>query len=94
MEDENILTTLLKIKKNNYKYITSNQVKEIITKYLDAIIKEKNREENKGKNDDIYNPKYLYNYNAPGLYNFYMNISNYINKNITSEYFNNDKKLR
>ena len=94
LEDENILTTLLQIKKSQYKYITSNQTKEIIAKYLDAIIEEKNREENKEIKDDKYNPKFLYNYNVPGIYNFYVNISNYINKNIAPDYFNNDKKLR
>ena len=94
LEDDNIFTTLIQIKKNNYKYISNNQVEEIIIKYLDEIIEEKDKEENKDQEDDIYNPKFLYNYNVPGLYNFYMNISNYINKNISSDYFNNEKKLR
>ena len=41
---------------------------------------------------NIYIPKFLHNYNAPGLYNFY--IFNYIKKNIILDYFNNEKKLR
>ena len=35
LENDNILATLLQIKKNNY--LTSNQPKEIITKYLDGL---------------------------------------------------------
>ena len=38
--------------------------------------------------------KFLFNYYVPGLYNFYQDISNYINKNITTNYFDNAKKLR
>ena len=55
LEDDNIFTTFLQIKKDNYKYITNNQVEEIITKYLDEIIKEE-------KKDYNYNPKFLYAY--------------------------------
>ena len=48
----------------------------------------------KEKNQIRPDPKFLYNYNVPGLYNFYKDISDYICKNITSNYFNNEKKLR
>ena len=79
------MTTLIEIKRNNYKYIKRDLVENIINKFLDEITFEKN-------NKNI--PKFLFNYNIPGFYNFYINISNYINKNITINYFNNEKKLR
>ena len=85
LEDNNILTTLLEIKKNGYKYIESNIVENIINKYLDEITIEKNTK---------YKPKFLFNYNVPGFYNFYIYISNYINRNITLSYFNNEKNIR
>ena len=85
LENNNILTTLIEIKRNNYKYIKRDLVENIINKFLDEITFEKN-------NKNI--PKFLFNYNIPGFYNFYINISNYINKNITINYFNNEKKLR
>ena len=85
LEDNNIFTTILDLKKNGYKVLTQNLVEEIVTKYLDEITIEKN---------EIYKPKFLYNYNIPGFYNFYINISDYINKNITPNYFSNEKKIR
>jgi hypothetical protein len=83
LEDNNIFTTLYENIKNKFKEIKSNLVQEIIIKYLDNI-----------EEKDKYNSKFLYNYNIPGFYNFYIKISNYINKNITLSYFNNEKKLR
>ena len=62
------------------KYLLKIQLKK---QYLDEITIEKN---------EIYKPKFLYNYNIPGFYNFYINISDYINKNITPNYFSNEKK--
>jgi len=85
LENNNILTTLLEIKKNGYKYIRSDTVENIINKFLDEITLEKNTK---------YNPKFLFNYNIPGFYNFYIYISNYINRNITLSYFNNEKNIR
>ena len=41
-----------------------------------------------------YDPKFLIDYKIPGFYNFYKNLSNYINQNITLDYFNNEKKIR
>ena len=86
LEDNNILTTLLELKRNQFKEIEKNKVKDIIKKYLEEIPKEKNQTKPE--------PKFLYNYNVPGLYNFYKDISDYIDKNIISNFFNNEKKLR
>ena len=41
-----------------------------------------------------YDPKFLLDYKIPGFNNFYKNISNYINQNITLDYFNNEKRIR
>ena len=84
LEDNNILTTLLEIKKSN-SIISQNLVEEIITKYLDEITLDKNY---------IYESKFKYNYNILGFYNFYTKISDFIKKNITSNYLNNETKLR
>ena len=85
LENNNILTTFLEIKRNNYKYINHNIVKNIINKYLNEITIEKNC---------IYTPKFLFYYNIPGFFNFYINISNYINKNISLDYYKNEKRFR
>ena len=85
LEDNNILTTLIELKKNNYKFINKDLVEEIIIKYLDDLTIEKNY---------IYKCKFLYNYNVPGFYNFYLKFSDYLKKNIIPNYFNNEKKLR
>ena len=85
MENNNIFTTLVEIQSNKYKYIDKDQIEDIINIYLDEIAIEKNKN---------YKPKFLFNYNIPGFYNFYIKISNYINKNINLIYFNNEKKLR
>ena len=61
-------------------------MEEITKKYLDEITEDKNEAKPE--------TKFLFNYNVPGLYNFYKDFSNYINKYITSNYFNNEKKLR
>jgi len=86
LEDNNILTTLIELQKYNFKEIDKKLVKKIIINYLNEITKEKNNTKPE--------PKFLFNYNIPGLYNFFKDFSNYINQNITSYYFNNEKKLR
>ena len=85
LEDNNILTTLVEIKKNNYDAILKETVDNIVVTYLDEL---------EIKKDYIYNCRFKFNYNIPGLYNFFENISNYINKNIILSYFNNEVKLR
>ena len=45
-------------------------------------------------NKNNYNCKFLYNFNIPGFYNFYSSFSDYIKKNISMNYFDNEKKLR
>jgi MoxR-like ATPase len=86
LEDNNIITTLIELKRNDFKEIDKSIIRDITIKYLEEIAKEKNQIRP--------DPKFLYNYNVPGLYNFYKDISDYICKNITSNYFNNEKKLR
>ena len=86
LEDNNMITTVIELKRNNFKEIDKSIMREIIIKYLDEISEEKNKTKPE--------PKFLYNYNVPGLYNFYKDISDYICKNITSNYFNNEKKIR
>ena len=84
LEDNNFLTTLLEIKNNKSNSIEENIIEKLKEKSLEIITIDKN----------IYEPKFLFNYKIPGFYNFYRNLSNYINKNITIEYFNNEKNLR
>ena len=85
LEDNNILTTIIEIKKRKYKDLNKIIVKDIVDKYLDQINFEKNY---------YYSSKFLFNYNIPGFYNFYITLSNFINENITLNYFNNEKKIR
>jgi len=86
LENNNILTTLIELRKKGYKEINKSLVEEITKKCLDEIATE--------KNETKPISKFLFNYNIPGLYNFYEDFSSYISKNITSIYFNNEKKLR
>ena len=83
LEDNNIFTTLYENIKNKFKNLNKNLVEELIKKFLDSIEKKEN-----------YVCKFLYAYNVPGFYNFYVNFSDYINKNIKLNYANNEKKLR
>ena len=86
LEDNNILTTMTELRKNNFKEISKNSVEKLIKNYLDEIAKQ--------KLETKPEPKFLFNYNIPGLYKFYEDISDYISKNIVFFYFNNEKKLR
>ena len=45
-------------------------------------------------NDKNYEPKFLFNYKIPGFYNFYKSLSDYLTKEISTEFFNNEKNLR
>ena len=95
LEDNNILTTLIeldkqksiKLIKNDTSSIPNNSIiiKDIQTKFLKEI-----------KYDDKkkYEPKFLSNYIIPGFYNFYKKLSDYLNKEITNEYLNNENSLR
>ena len=85
LEDNNILTTLSDLNQSDFNDINKEIVKGIIDEFLDKLTYNKNY---------AYNCKFLYNFNIPGFYNFYVNLSNYINKNITTNYFVNEKALR
>ena len=87
LEDNNILTTLLEIKKNNDNILDENIIEQLKDHYL----KEKIMEVEKEK---TYEPKFLLNYKIPGFFNFYKMLSNFINKNIVVDYFNNEKNMR
>ena len=87
LEDNNILTTLLFI--NNSKNLKDDDefyelVDEIMEKYLKNLIIEK-------KN---YYPKFSLNFVVPGFYDFYRQLSYFINKNIKNEFINNEKRVR
>ena len=86
LEDNNILTTLLEIKKNKNKNNTLNEsiIEQLREYFLNLVTLEEKK----------FIPKFLFNYKIPGFFNFYNNLSNYINKNIITEYSNNEKKLR
>lgn len=43
LEDNNILTTLIELKYNNFKEIDKNIVRGIVIKYLEEILKDKNK---------------------------------------------------
>ena len=85
LEDNNILTTLSDIYLNNFQDIDKYTIENIMLDILDKIKYNKNH---------TYSCKFYYNFKIPGFYNFFVNLSNYINKNITSNYFANEKKLR
>jgi len=86
LEDNNILTTLIELKKKGFKEIDKSLVEEITKKYLEEITTE--------KSETKPDTKFLFNYYIPGFYNFYVDFSNYLNKNIAPSFFNNEKKLR
>ena len=84
LEDNNILTTLSELYHRDFKGIDKKDVDDIVAEFLDNITFDKNS----------YNCKFSYNFNIPGFYNFYFNLSDYIEKNIAKKYFNNEKNLR
>ena len=84
LEDNNILTTLLEIHKNNNSLLNNSILEQLKGHFLEIITMEKIK----------YEPKFLFNYNIPGFFNFYKNLSNFIKENITIEYFNNETRIR
>jgi hypothetical protein len=85
LEDNNILTTIFKLQINNFEVINKDVVQELLLIFLDTFKFVKNEQ---------YKPKFLFKYNIPGLYKFYEDISYYITKDIASNYFYYEKKLR
>ena len=92
LEDNNCLTTLLEIERKKSLYresecknsLDNEIVEKIITKILKSITINKYSKKS----------KFLYNYNVPGFYNFLSAMSDFINKNIISNYLNSEKKIR
>ena len=96
LEDNNFFTTLIEISKDrNVKLaINDNSARNDKNKIIIKELKTKFLKEIRVDNDKKYEPKFLFNYKIPGFYNFYKNLSDYLNKNIIGEYFNNEKYLR
>ena len=86
LEDNNILTTLLFINKN--KNLINDEfndiANEIVQKYL----------ENIEIDDKDFEPIFSLNFVVPGFFDFYSNLSNFINHNIKNDYIKNEKKIR
>ena len=85
LEDNNILTTIFNLQNNNFEVINRDDVENLLLTYLDTFKIVKNEQ---------YKPKFLFKYNIPGLYKFYQDISYYISKDIASNYFYYEKKIR
>ena len=84
LEHNNFLTTLMEINKDKSINLDKNIIKILKSEFLKAI----------KVDDEKYEPKFLFNYKIPGFYNFYKNLSEYINKNISIDFYNNEKNLR
>ena len=96
LEHNNFLTTLIEISNDKNSKLDKNDkstkndkgnriiIKELKSKFLEQI----------KVDDSRYEPKFLFNYKIPGFYNFYKDLSDYLIKNITVVFFNNEKKLR
>ena len=84
LEDNNFLTTLLEIKKNNKSVFDESIIEKLKKIHVEEITMD----------NKIYKPKFLYNFKIPELYKFYKDLSNYIKKNISEDYLNNENKLK
>ena len=86
LEDNNILSTLVFI--SNHKNLIDDGfidlVKDIYEKKVNSIIID--------EKDSC--PKFALNFVIPGFYDFYYQISYFINKNIKNDFINNEKKIR
>ena len=85
LEHNNFLTTLIEIDKDK-------DIKDKLGKDIIKLLKDKCFEI-KVDNDKL-EPKFLFNYKIPGLFNFYQNLSNYLRGAITFQFFNNEKHIR
>jgi len=86
LEENNVLTTLLfwDSRKNILNDNFNDLVNEIVEKYLDNIKIEEN----------VYHLKFNLNFIIPTFYDFYENLSDFINKNIKNIFIKNEKKIR
>lgn len=86
LEDNNILTTLLALNKSKDSKL--DEINELLVKM----------KENYLNNIDIaeikYKPKFNLCFIIPGFYNFYSELSDYINNNIKNDFIKNEKKIR
>ena len=84
IEDNNFLSTLLALNKHN-DLLNNTLIKEIKEKYIKIIKYDK---------DKKYIPKFNMDFVIPGFYNFYQELSNYINLTIIRDFSQNEKRLR
>ena len=96
LEDNNFLTTLIEISKDKNTKLDKNDksARNEKNKIIIKDLKAKFLKEIKIENEDKYKPKFLFNYKIPGFYNFYKNLSDYLSNNISSIFYENEKKLR
>ena len=86
LESNNFITTLLTLDKNtiNKSFSSKDNLCKMMEKFLNTV-----------KITDIKKQAiFQNNYLIPGFLSFYNLISNFISKNITDEFFKNEKKLR
>ena len=79
LEHNNFLTTLIEINNDKNNKLDKNIIEKLKNRMLKGI---------KVDYDVKYEPKFLFNYKIPGFYNFYKNLSEYLNQNISSDDLN------
>ena len=87
LEDKNILTSLIVF--SNDKTLFNETLNDSISRMLQQYLNNINIEDN-----NKYNPKFNLNYIVPGLYDFYKNLSDFIDQNIRNIFVKNEKKIR
>ena len=86
LEDNNILTSLLVL--NNDKELINDELKENIIEIIREYITDIELEEEELK------PKFDLRFIIPCFYDYYSKLSDYINQNIKSKFFKNEKRMR
>ena len=90
LEDNNFLTTLLELNNEKCKVDKNRSDNDEIIKELETTF----LKEIKVENEKNYEPKFLSNFKIPGFYNFYKKLSDYLTKDIITEFFDNENNLR
>ena len=88
LEENNILTTLLYISKHKNLINNNENLIELFSEMTEQFL-------NKIKIDDNYHePKFILKLIIPGFYQFYEEISEFIEKEILIEFYKNEKRIR